>query len=88
MRSETVTYFFLLMLQFSNEINAGTPVEKIGINKFEVRLTENGQNFSQIIKIDKVKRLTISEVPAHNGRIATIFYVDETNVSIMIYLIT
>jgi len=79
MWSKTVTYFFLLILQFSNEINAGTPVKKIGINEFEVRLTEHGHNFSQIIKIDKVKRLTISEVPAHNGRIATIFYADETN---------
>jgi len=79
MWSKTVTYFFLLTLQFSNEIHAGSPVEKIGINEFEVRLTEHGHNFSQIIKIDKLKRLTITEVPAHNGRIATIFYADETN---------
>ena len=50
-------------------------------NEFEMRLTEYGTNFTQKMILDKENKFVIYETPNHNGRVATKFIYDTTNVS-------
>ena len=61
-------------------------IKKISENEFEWRIEEHGTNFTQRIILDEENGFVISHVPAHNDRMETTFYNDETNVRTFFHL--
>jgi len=77
MLPKTTIYFSFLIL-VSSTIKASF-IKQVSENIFEWRIEEHGTNFTQRIEFDEENGFVISYVPAHNGRMETTFYNDETN---------
>lgn len=69
----------LLQLAFVASSVSASFIKEVRPDEYEWQINEHGFNFTQKIRFDEANGFVISEVPRHNGRIATTFYNDQTN---------
>jgi len=78
-RSKFLAIYLITGLLILGNFSTASFVKRINSNEFEMQINEQGTNFSQRMIVDKENGFTITDVPAHNGRLATTIYKDQTN---------